>query len=377
MKIVADRVINDAERVFGAFGDVLLLDGRRIAPADLRDADILLVRSVTRVDAALLAGSAVRFVGTATAGIDHIDTHYLSRAGIAFAAAPGCNARAVGEYVLACVLAWAAASGRPLARLRCGLIGVGHAGGAARALLEAVGVTCLLHDPPRARREGSHGFVDLDTALAADVISLHVPLTADGEDVTRHLLGSERIARLRPGTLVINAARGGVVDEAALLERMQRGELQAALDCWENEPAPWPELVAAAWVATPHVAGHSVDARRRATLQLRDALMNHLQIERPPEVDVPVDSLPAVTLPGIGEEALRAAVGLCCDPRRESPRLQTLAAGGEAALRAGFDALRAEAGRRREFTCQPVALASPDPDTAALLQRINFPAGSP
>ena len=377
MKIVADRVISDASTAFGGFGDVVLLDGRQIGPADLRDADLLLVRSVTRVDEHLLAGSRVRFVGTATAGTDHIDTRYLDSAGIGFAAAPGCNARAVGEYVLACVLAWAQATGRALERLRCGLVGVGHAGSAARSLLEAVGVRCLAHDPPRARREGGAGFVDLGEALGADVVSLHVPLTTEGDDATRHLLDAARVGRLRRGGLLINAARGGVVDEAALLSRLQLGDLHAVLDCWENEPTPTPAVVAAAWVATPHVAGHTVDARRRATRQLQAAVAGHLGLAVPAPAG-PLDEVrPCAHLEGSGFAALCNAVTLCCDPRLDTPRLQSLAATGQAALAAGFDALRAEAGRRREFTAQPVALASLDPDTAALLHRINFPVGSP
>ena len=377
MKIVADRVISDAEAAFSSFGEVTLLEGRRIGPADLRDADVLLVRSVTRVDEALLAGSRVRFVGTATAGIDHVDTAYLDAAGIAFASAPGCNARAVGEYVLACVVAWAAARGQPVDGLRCGLIGVGHAGNAARTMLEAVGVRCLLHDPPRARREGGAGFVDIETALAADVVSLHVPLVEHGEHATHHLLDAQRLGLLRPGTLLINAARGGVVEEAELLPRLLAGDLHAALDCWEGEPAPWPALVSAAWIATPHVAGHSVDARRRATRQLQVALARFLDCEAPAYAAVGEGLRPTAMLVGQGPEAVRSAITLCCDPLRETPRLQALAPAGREAIAARFDALRAEAGVRREFTAQPVALAWPDPDTAALLHRINFPAGSP
>lgn len=376
MRIVADRVISDAEAAFGSFGEVALLDGRRIGPGDLRDADVLLVRSVTHVDTRLLAGSRVRFVGTATAGTDHIDLAYLAAAGIGFAAAPGCNARAVGEYVLACVLAWAEARGRAPTGLRCGLIGVGHAGSAARALLQAVGVRCLLHDPPRARREGAAGFVDLDAVLGADVISLHVPLASAGADATHHLLDRRRLAQIPPGSLLINAARGGVVDEAALLQRLETGQLEAVLDCWEGEPAPWPELVSAAWVATPHVAGHSVEARRRATRQLRDALLHHFGGAASDYTPSDNALLPGVSLAASGAAAVRAAVALCCDPCRDTPALQALARAGRPALAAGFDSLRAAAGVRREFTAQPVALAMPDPDTAALLHRINFPEGS-
>ena len=368
MKLVVDRVMVDALAAFEGFGEVALIDGRTLQAADLDDCDILLVRSVTRVDQALLANSPVRFVGTATAGTDHIDLNYLQQRGIAFAAAPGCNAQAVGEYVLACVLALHA--GETLAGLRCGIIGLGHAGSAAARLLSAAGLACVACDPPRAAREGEAGFVALEAALDADVVSLHVPLTDGGRWPTRDLLGAREIARLRPNAVLINAARGGVLDETALTAALRAGRVRAVLDCWMNEPAVDRELLALASIATPHVAGHAVDARARGTWQLRDALAAYLG--QPDVNPAPAQTL-AASLSLLGQRgvaALSAAVMHCVSPPALSARFRAdTAAHGATA----FDRLRAQFGVRREFSAQPVALSKGDPDTARLLQTFGFP----
>lgn len=374
LRLVADRVIAEAATAFGGLGEVVLADGRAIDRALVADCDVLLVRSVTRVDAALLAGSRVRFVGTATAGTDHIDTAWLEGQGIAFAAAPGCNARPVGEYVLACVLAHAQASGRDPATLTAAIVGCGHAGGWAARLLEGLGLRCLRNDPPRALREP--GFLPLAEALAAaDVVSLHVPLTLDGPFPTQGLLGAAELAALKPGALLINAARGGVVDEAAWIAALRAGRLQAAVDCWADEPAIAPELLRLAAIATPHVAGHSVDARLRATAQLCAALLAWLAAE---ENGAPAWQPPETALPAPraldADDPVAAAVFACCDPRAWTLRTRELLAGARDAAerRATFDRLRAEFGRRREFDGVPVALPAPAPDTARVLATLGF-----
>ena len=370
MKLVVDRVMVDAAEAFAPYGEVRLVDGRSLTATELTDADVLLVRSVTRVNRELLHDSPLRFVGTATAGTDHIDLRYLDSRNIAFASAPGCNARAVGEYVLACVLAFAAQSGRSPSDLRVGIIGCGHAGTAAQGLLEAIGVTCLRHDPPRAAREGEGGFVDFERVLHADVVSLHVPLIADGAHPTRGLLDAKALAAMPAGSLLINAARGGIVDEQALCAALDAGKRHAVIDCWAGEPQINLPLLDRAWVATPHIAGHSVDARRRATVQIRDALARWLGVAAAPAEWV---SAPAAMLAlGTAEplRALQAAVFHCCDPQTFTGVVKGLEA---AALGAEFDRLRARFGTRREFLAQPVALPQGDPDTARLLQSVGFP----
>ena len=374
LRIVADRIIAEAATAFAEFGEVTLADGRQISAGLLADADVLLVRSVTRVDAALLDGTPVRFVGTATAGTDHVDESLLRERGIAFAAAPGCNARAVGEYVLATVLAYAELTGRDPSTLRCGVIGCGHAGRAALDLLEAMGVECLRNDPPLAATHD--GYVGLEDALAADVVTLHVPLTASGPHPTVGLLGAPELARMPAGALLINAARGGVVDETAWQGAVAEGRLVAAVDCWRGEPAISREMLDAAWTATPHVAGHTVDARLRATRQLRDALCAWAGVAAGADADpLPTAAVapPPLNLPpGDGLAAVRAAVFACVDPRALTAvfREALVSAGDES--RAAFDRMRARFGSRREFSVRPVAATGVATDTAAQLQRLGF-----
>jgi len=372
LHIVADRVIAAAATAFAEIGEVTLADGRQISPGLLAGADILLVRSVTRVDAALLEGTPVRFVGTATAGTDHIDETLLRERGIAFAAAPGCNARAVGEYVLATVLAHAERTGRAPSTLRCGVIGCGHAGRAALGLLEAVGVECLRNDPPLAA--GHDGYVALAEALRADVVSLHVPLTARGPHPTVGLLGARELACMPHGALLINAARGGIVDEPAWQCAVAEGRLRAAVDCWRDEPGISRAMLDAAWTATPHVAGHTIDARLRATGQLRAALHAWTGIAAGAELDAPIADAPKplISPPGDTLAAVRAAVFACVDPVAQTTEFRAvLEAAGDAA-RAAFDRMRAQFGTRREFGVRPVAETGIAADTAALLHRLGF-----
>lgn len=372
LRIVADRVIAAATTAFAAVGEVTLADGRLISPELLADADVLLVRSVTRVDAKLLDGTPVRFVGTATAGTDHIDETLLRERAIAFAAAPGCNARAVGEYVLATVLAHAERLGRAPSTLRCGVIGCGHAGRAVLGLLEAIGVECLRNDPPLAA--GHDGYVTLAEALEADVVSLHVPLTASGPHPTVGLLGAPELARMPHGALLINAARGGIVDEPAWQRAVAGGRLLAAVDCWRGEPGISRAMLDAAWTATPHIAGHTIDARLRATRQLCDALHAWAGIAAAADLDAASAGAPApLTLPpGDPLAEVRAAVFACVDPREQTAEFRAaLDAAGDAA-RATFDRMRAQFGTRREFGVRPVAETGIATDTAALLQRLGF-----
>ncbi len=278
MKIVADRNIPEVAAAFADLGEVRLLPGREIAPEHLRDCRCLVVRSVTRIDAALLAGSAVEFVATATIGTDHVDLEYLAGAGIGFANAAGCNAEAASEYVIAGLFALSAMRGfDPFAR-RAGIVGCGNVGSRVIAKLDALGIGVLCCDLPLAaggdrRRE----YVDLDTLLRdCDLLSLHVPLTRGGANPTHQLLDAPRIDALRAGCVLINAARGEVVDNAALLETLcRRDDLAVFLDTWEGVAAISRELLARVALATPHIAGYSVEGRLRGTQMALDAACAH------------------------------------------------------------------------------------------------------
>lgn len=262
--VVVDRDIPFLEGVLEPWFEVRALPGKSIGPADVRDAVALLVRTRTRCDATLLDGAAVRFIGTATIGTDHIDLKYCESHGITVASAPGCNAAAVAQYVRAALQVLDL--DRPGATL--GVVGVGHVGSLVAEAGRRAGMRVLLNDPPREAVEGSAGFTPLPDLLAqADVVTLHIPLWPENRDFA----DAAFFASIRPGTSFVNASRGEVVDEEALLAaRPQLGCV--VIDVWKNEPAINPDLLAAADIATPHIAGYSIQGKMNGTTAVVRAL---------------------------------------------------------------------------------------------------------
>ncbi|MDR2801623.1 MAG: 4-phosphoerythronate dehydrogenase [Prevotellaceae bacterium] len=268
MKIVADENIPLLQGVLEPYADVVYTPADAVCPALLKDADALLVRTRTRCDAKLLAHSSVRFIATATVGADHIDADYCRKHGITVFSAAGCNAAAVAQYVMTALLATAPLTGKEIQERTLGIIGVGNIGRLTSALAANLGIPVLLNDPPRAACEGEAGFVELDELLqCADIITLHVPLTAHTRNMANHAF----FERLRHGAIFINTSRGEVTDEAALLHH--RKKLSAVvLDVWQNEPHINPTVLAAADIATPHIAGYSVQGKCNATTMVVRAL---------------------------------------------------------------------------------------------------------
>ncbi len=281
MKIVADDNMPALEQTFAPHGRLMTLPGRQICRQHLVDADVLLVRSVTRVDRELLTGTSVRFVGSATSGTDHVDVAWLRQQGIAFADAAGCNAMAVVEYVITALAVLGARYEFDWRLGTVGIVGAGNIGGRLARILRACGVECLIHDPLLpANSEFAPWLSPLDKVLGCSVVSLHVPLTDIGSHPTRHMIGREQLRSMPFGSILINAARGGVVDEAALLECLGANHrLMAVIDAWENEPRPNPLLARAADIATPHVAGHTRDAKWRGTSMLLAAFLRHFRLQ--------------------------------------------------------------------------------------------------
>lgn len=279
--ILADANIPLAEQAFGGLGEVRELPGHAITPAQIEGADVLLVRSVTRVDEALLAGSSVRFVGTATAGVDHVDQEYLRRAGIGFASAPGSNATSVVEYTLAALISTVAEMGSGLRSLTLGVVGCGRIGGEVASRGEALGMDILRCDPPlQEKHPPPSPYLELDEVLSrSDLVTLHTPLTFPDEDAhaTFHLIGPDALARMKPEAVLINTARGAVVDNAALKAALQTdGIAGAVLDVWEGEPEIDTELAPLVRIATPHIAGYSFDGKVEGTRMIEEALRDWL-----------------------------------------------------------------------------------------------------
>lgn len=372
MRIVADENIPLLDEFFSGFGEIRRLPGRAISAADVGDADLLLVRSVTRVDQALLQGSAVRFVGTCTIGTDHLDLDYFAEAGIAWSSAPGCNARGVVDYVLGSVLSLAERAGVDPAQRVYGVVGAGQVGGRLIEVLRGLGWQVLVCDPPRQFAEGGD-FVSLERIVAeCDVISLHTPI--DGG--TRYLFDATRLAALKPGAWLINAARGAVVDNAALRQLLpQRGDLQVVLDVWEGEPQADVELAALCQLATPHIAGYSLDGKLRGTAQIYQSCCRVLGVAEQVRLEdlLPAPWLSEITLDGRADPAW-ALASLCravYDPRRDDADFRRSLAGDADARRVGFDRLRKHYPMRREIDGLRVRLEGEAPQLAALVRALG------
>ncbi|MDT6917889.1 4-phosphoerythronate dehydrogenase PdxB [Pseudomonas atacamensis] len=354
MLIVADENIPLLDAFFAGFGDIRRVPGRSIDRATVEHADVLLVRSVTNVNRALLDGSKVRFVGTCTIGTDHLDLDYFNEAGICWSSAPGCNARGVVDYVLGSLMTLAEIEGADLTQRTYGVVGAGEVGGRLIKVLKGLGWNVKVCDPPRQAAEGGE-YVSLEQIIEqCDVISLHTPLTRSGASATWHLFDQQRLQQLKQGAWLINAARGPVVDNVALREvLLEREDLQAVLDVWEKEPEVDPALAELCVLATPHIAGYSLDGKQRGTAQIYQAYCAF--IGQPAAIALS-DLLPATWLSEVslhGDSDPAWALAMLCrgvyDPRRDDADFRRSLVGNVAEQRAAFDVLRKQYPVRREI----------------------------
>lgn len=271
-----------------------LVDQRADLLGLLADADALIVRNRTQVDAALLdAAPRLRVIGRLGVGLDNIDVKACEERGIAVIPATGANAGAVAEYVIGTAMAllrlaytrseetaagqWprtALSNGREIGGKTLGLIGFGGIGQLTARMAQALGMHVIAHDPMMA--VGSVGFATLEQLLAsADVVSLHVPLTAD----TRNLIDRAALASMKQGAVLINTSRGGIVDEAALGEALRSGHLGgAAIDVFAQEPlaAGGPLQGAPNTILTPHIAGVTLESNTRVSALIAERVAAHL-----------------------------------------------------------------------------------------------------
>lgn len=304
LKIVADQNILALDHWQDKGVELILCDGRTLSAADVQDADAILVRSITRVDAALLSGSAVKFVATATSGTDHVDVDYLRQRGIEFASAAGANAAAVADYVMCCLAELELERGFSLTGKTVAVVGAGHVGSALLQRLKTTSAHCIACDPFQ-HNVPDVPYVSFAEAMGADVICLHTPLSREGDYPTFHMLNAGNLPLLAPNVTVINAGRGEVIDNAALLRHLQQktaaGDENSqcfVLDVWEGEPNPDRELVSSVYLATPHIAGYSVEAKYAATTRIVSALCAHFELALP-TFNVP-DSAPVYHAGNIG-----------------------------------------------------------------------------
>ena len=355
MRIVVDSDIWGFESLFSPLGEVIPLPGRAIDSAAVRLAEALIVRSVTRVDEALLAGSSARFVGTATSGTDHVDHDYLRRCGIVLADSAGCNARPVVEYIVACLFEWRRRTGRALNQSVLGVIGCGRIGRGVAQWGAALGMRVLAVDPLLARA-GMTGLCTLDQALEeADIVTLHVPLTNDGPDATEGLINARRLDQMKRGAWLINAARGRVVVDRDLIAALNAKQLGGAiLDVWTGEPVVSEDLLRVATLLTPHIAGYSTGAHRRAAQRIAEELSNwvHGRVDssRPSgsTLKMPLQGMAPQPIEEVDLRIIESLIRMVCDISAIDAEYRQL-------LRivspiAAFDAVRSACRSRRELT---------------------------
>lgn len=338
MKIVADENMPLVREMFAPYGEVKKFPGRELTSDHVRDADVLLVRSVTKVNEALLKGSKVRFVGSATIGTDHVDQSYLRQQGVSFAHAPGCNANAVVQYVLSVLF-----------RLRpnwmeqtVGIVGCGNVGGQLYQTLQQLGVHCHCYDPFLSTEDNSH-LVSFEEVLRSDILCLHTPLTTDGPYPTFHLFDESVLSKLASNTLLLNAGRGAVIDNHMLLQMLPNKSWQVALDVWESEPDITLPLLEQVDIGTPHIAGYSYDGKVNGTTMVRDAFC----VWR--GQSVPATTFDQKQLTDLVVSSLSDAVLATFDVAQEDLRMRSALLAEGTNVSKEFDDLRKSCPKRLEF----------------------------
>ncbi|OGT56083.1 MAG: hypothetical protein A3F14_00565 [Gammaproteobacteria bacterium RIFCSPHIGHO2_12_FULL_43_28] len=261
MRIVADADIPFINEFFASAGDLILKPGRQMKPADVKDADLLIVRSITPVNEALLKNSRVQFVGSVTAGLDHLDLNWLAKNNITVRSAAGFNAPPVADYVVSIIAALERKGLFLRKHKRAAIVGVGYVGRLVAERLRLLGVDVLLCDPLRAENEADFNSIPLTELADLDLISLHVPLTHDGAHPTYHMINEDFLQRQKTGCILVNASRGAVMDTEAFMRA--GAHLHACFDVWEHEPHIDKEVLQTVFIATPHIAGYSVQSKLR------------------------------------------------------------------------------------------------------------------
>lgn len=352
MKIVADENIPQVKEAFSEFGETILHAGRSITNNILKDADALLVRSITKVNKELLEGTRIKFVATATIGTDHIDKEYLQENNIYFADAAGCNAYSVAEYVMCAIMHLYSLNNLSLTNKSIGIIGYGNVGTKVVKFAEVFGLKTIINDPPLQRKTGESFFRSLDEALEADIVTFHVPLNKSGIDKTVHLLNENNINKIKNGALLINSARGPVVDNETLLKRIkEKNDLLTVLDVWENEPALNRELLNLVDIGTPHIAGYSYEGKMNGTTLIYQSFCKYIGAKPnwQPKMPVIADKIIKVDQLNNEELTLNNIFQKIYNINEDSLRLKDSNKLEDALIPKYFDNLRKNYPIRREF----------------------------
>lgn len=376
MKIVIDDKIPYIRGVFEPVAEVVYLPGSKTTPETVRDADALITRTRTICSEALLTGSAVKFIATATIGFDHIDTDYCKAAGIAWTNAPGCNAGSVEQYIAAALFTWATKRNHRLRDTTIGIVGVGNVGKRVEKICRLLDMQVLLNDPPREREEGPGTFVTMETICQnADIITFHVPLNMMGRDATWHMVNETFPEKLLKKPLLINSCRGEVFDTNAVINAIERNDISdVILDCWENEPEIHPVLMDKALLATPHIAGYSRDGKANGTLMSVRAVsrffglgLDHWEpagVELPPKTGISLDGRDSSGKTRSEESLLGDAVLATYDITADDTHLRI-----NPSL---FEKLRGDYPVRREFPAFTLRVTNVQKETICKLMEMGF-----
>ncbi|KJY67306.1 erythronate-4-phosphate dehydrogenase [Vibrio coralliilyticus] len=351
MKILIDENMPYAEQLFSQLGEVVLKSGRTLNADDLVDVDALMIRSVTKVNAELISkANRLKFVGTATAGMDHVDQALLKEKGIFFTAAPGCNKVGVAEYAFSVMMVLAQQQGFSVFDKTVGIIGAGQVGSYLQQCLEGIGIKVLINDPPKQAAGDERNFTPLDALLEqADIITTHTPITRDGDFPTHHLINETVLNKLRGDQILINAARGPVVDNTALKARLRKQDgFIAALDVFEFEPEVDMELLPLLAFATPHVAGYGLEGKARGTTMIFNSFCEFLNNDLRAHASelLPTAPVPELVLDRAWEEAtLHNLTQLVYDVRKDDALFRR-----EISQPGAFDLMRKNYWERREYS---------------------------
>lgn len=373
MKIVCDNKIPFLRGALEPYAEVVYLPGKETTPDVVRDADAIITRTRTICNESLLKGSKVRMIATATIGYDHIDTEWCEANGIEWTNAPGCNSWSVQQYIGSLLVTMSMELGFDCRQKTLGVIGVGNVGSKVARIGALLGFNILLCDPPRARREGQEGFVNLDTIIErSDIITCHVPLMRSGEDRTFHMFNAERLGSMRPDQILINSSRGEVVDCNALKEALRNNGIRAAsLDVWENEPDIDRELLDLLFTGTPHIAGYSLDGKANGTMMSVQAIGRRFDLScrdwTVPEIPLPAQPV-EFTIDVQGKtprQVLGEAILYTYRIKDDDARLRSDTG--------SFEKQRADYPVRREFPAFTVSLENDtDGRAAVILREIGF-----
>lgn len=371
MKFIIDDKIPYIKGALEPFGQVLYLPGPKTTSEIAKDADAIITRTRTLCNEQLLAGSTVKIIATATIGFDHIDTDYCDQTGIHWTNAPGCNSSSVEQYVASALFVLAERMGFELKGKTIGVVGVGQVGSKVARVCELFGMNVLLNDPPRARKEGPALFCSLEKImLEADIITLHVPLQAQGEDATFHLADETFFRSLKRKPILINSCRGEVLDTPAAKDALKHGLISGlVVDCWENEPDIDLELLEMVDLATPHIAGYSKDGKANGTSQSIQAISKFLGLGiddwKAQGVELPENTIIGLDGNDLSEQGLLAkAILQTYDIRTDDANLRK-----HPDL---FEKLRGDYPVRREYPVYTIKCKKVDEKLQQLLKAMGF-----